>query len=69
MNESKINFFYLDPPIQKKYKDILISFSLKKILEKNVLGIIENPVDTELNNLEGYEIWLKKKYLNLVLFY
>ena len=69
LSESKINFFYLDPPYKKiNIKDILFSFSITKILEKNVLGIIELPVDYESDNLEGYEVWLKKR-ISRSLFY
>ncbi len=69
MNESKINFFYLDPPYKKiDIRDILISFSLKKIFAKNVLGVIENPLDTELKSIEGYKIWGEKK-ISKSLFY
>ena len=61
-NEPKINFFYLDPPYKKiNINDILIFFSIKKIISKNALGILELPIDANLNNLEGYEIWEKKK--------
>ena len=61
-NKPKINFFYLDPPYKKiNINDILIFFSIKKILSKNALGVLELPVDINLNNLEGYEIWEKKK--------
>ena len=61
-NEPKINFFYLDPPYKKiNINDILIFFSIKKILSKNALGILELPIDENLNNLDGYEIWKKKK--------
>ena len=69
LSKSKINFFYLDPPYKKiNIKDILFSFSITKILEKNVLGIIELPIDYESDNLEGYEVWLKKK-ISRSLFY
>ena len=56
----------MDPPYKKiNINDILIFFSIKKILSKNALGILELPIDANLNNLEGYEIWEKKKYPNL----
>ena len=62
LKKPKINFFYFDPPYKKiNINDILIFFSIKKILSKNALGVLELPVDINLNNLEGYEIWEKKK--------
>ena len=60
--KQKINFFYLDPPYKKiDVKDILISFSIKKIFANNVLGVIELPIEEEFNCIEGYKIWKKKK--------
>ena len=61
-NKPKVNFFYLDPPYKKMdVKNILSSFSIRKILAPNVLGIIELPIEEELNFIDGYEIWKKKK--------
>ena len=58
----KVNFFYLDPPYKKiDVNDILISFSIRKIFASNVLGVIELPIEEEINCINGYEIWKKKK--------
>ena len=61
-NKPKINFFYIDPPYKRiNITNVLVSFLGGKILKKEFFGVIELSVDTQLKNLEGFEIWEKKK--------
>ena len=68
-SEPKINFFYLDPPYEKfNIENILFSFLLKNILASDVSGIVELPVHSELNSIEGFKIW-EEKTVSKSLFY